>query len=216
MSQASSKVVPYEQRLRENTGDAMAEAGNFFEGNSAVHRALRRVTARLDELGIPYAVVGGMAVSAHGYVRTTDDVDMLVTGEGLTRIHEALEGLGWVPPFAGSKHLRDTTHGVKIEFLVTGEYPGDGKDKPIRFPDPRDVAVVKDGIRYLDLPTLIELKLASGMSRATRRQDLADVQKLIEAVGLDRGFAERLHEYVRPSFVQLWQELEDERASDGR
>lgn len=35
-----------------------------------------------------------------------------------------------VPPFAGSMRLRDTATGVKVEFLTTGDYPGDGK--PIR------------------------------------------------------------------------------------
>ena len=34
------------------------------------------------------------------------DVDILVTREGLKTIHERLEGLGYVPPFTGSKNLR--------------------------------------------------------------------------------------------------------------
>ena len=72
----------------------------------------------------------------HGYRRFTEDVDLLVTREGLKEIHRKLEGLGYLPPFQGSKNLRDTEHGVKIEFLVTGEFPGDGKPKPVAFPAP--------------------------------------------------------------------------------
>ena len=49
-----------------------------------------------------------MALDAHGFRRLTVDVDILVTREGLKAIHERLEGLGYVPPFTGSKNLRDT------------------------------------------------------------------------------------------------------------
>ena len=101
-----------------------------------VNLSLRSVAARLDSLGIPYAISGGMALVAHGYDRTTADVDILVTADGLHRVHEALSGLGYIPPFADSKNLRDTETGVRIEFLVTGQFPGDGKPKPVAFPDP--------------------------------------------------------------------------------
>ena len=106
----------------------------------------------------------------------TDDVDILVTRDGLKAIHDHLEGLGYVPPFTGSKNLRDTEHGVRIEFLIAGEFPGDGKPKPVAFPDPEQAGVVIDGVRYLSLPKLVELKLASGMTGGIHRmKDFADV-----------------------------------------
>ena len=84
-----------------------------------VHLSLRKIAARLSELSIPYAVAGGMALVAHGYDRTTADVDVLVDQAGLDAAHRALEGLGYVPPFAGSKNLRDTENRrVRVEFLV--------------------------------------------------------------------------------------------------
>ena len=144
----------------------MDEGGRYFEGESLVQKTLRRIGRRLDELGIPYAVAGGMALFAHGFERFTHDVDILVTRDDLRVIHAKLEGLGYVPPFTGSKNLRDAEHGVRIEFLVAGEFPGDGKPKPVAFPKPEDVSVVIDGIRFLSLPKLVELKLASGMTSA--------------------------------------------------
>ncbi|MEZ0266988.1 MAG: hypothetical protein ACAI43_19840 [Phycisphaerae bacterium] len=113
------------------------ELSKFFEGTDAVHESLRRIAAKLDELKIPYAVAGGMALNAHGYRRATVDVDVLVSPDGLARVHAALEGLGYVPPFAGNKQLRDTQTSVRIEFLVAGGFPGDGKPKPVAFPDRR-------------------------------------------------------------------------------
>src|SRR2546421_12919192 len=100
-------MVTYEQLLDRNVDWALREGSMHFEKESAVHKTLRKITRRFDELGIPYAIVGAMAMFFHGYRRFTDDVDMLVTPEDLKEIHRQLEGLGYVPPFQGSKHLRD-------------------------------------------------------------------------------------------------------------
>ena len=54
---------------------------------------------------------------------------------------------------------------MRIEFLTTGEYPGDGKKKPVSFPDPRTVSFEADGISYIHLNKLVDLKLASGMTK---------------------------------------------------
>jgi hypothetical protein len=186
----------------------MSEGGRHFEGTSAVHEALRKITSKLDELGVPYALVGGMALFHHGVRRFTEDVDLLVTAPSLKTIHEHLEGAGYLPPFEGAKNLRDTTLGVRIEFLVTGQYPGDGKPKSIAFPDPSDVAIERDGIQVIDLPELIELKLASGMSDPGRMKDLADVVELIKTLGLPRDYAaQQLHADVRDKYGELWRSI---------
>lgn len=182
----------------------MSEGGRYFEGTSAVQKALRKIARRLGELNIPYAVVGGMALFCHGFRRFTEDVDILVTGSALQDIHRQLEGLGYVAPFAGSQNLRDAELGVNIEFLVAGQYPGDGKPKPVAFPDPSAVTITRDGINYLNLPTLVELKLASGMTNAGRLKDLADVQELIKLLGLGADFASQLSPYVQAKYRELW------------
>lgn len=201
---APSLVVPYERRLASDARWALSEGSRFFEGKSAVQEALRRITERLNELGIPYAVAGGLALFHHGHRRFTEDVDILVTRQGLATIHTHLEGLGYLPPFPKSKHLRDTELGVKIEFLVTGDYPGDGKPKPVAFPEPSAAMIVHDGIHYLNLPTLIELKLASGMTNPDRMKDLADVLELIKILALPRDFVHQLAPYVQDKFIELW------------
>ena len=176
-----------------------------FEEKNAVHDTLRRITGRLRELQIPHAVVGGMAMFAHGFRRFTEDVDVLVTRESMQRVLDELEGLGYVQPAGTTTKLRDTATGVKIEFLITGGFPGDGKQKPVAFPDPAAVAVDIDGISYLGLPTLVEMKLASGMTGGVNRlKDLADVVALIRTLSLPRAFGEQLNPYVRDKFNELW------------
>ncbi|HZT80171.1 MAG TPA: nucleotidyltransferase family protein [Gemmataceae bacterium] len=197
-------MIAYEQELRRNLGWGFLEGSMHFEQASAVHKTMRKVTKRLEELGIPYAIVGGMALFFHGYQRFTQDVDILVTPEGLRLIHERLEGLGYLPPFAGSKHLRDTDTGVKVEFLTTGDYPGDGKPKPVAFPHPDQCSVEIEGMRFLALPALVELKLASGMTNPGRLDDLGDVQKAIRILDLPEDFANQLNPFVRDKYKELW------------
>jgi hypothetical protein len=182
----------------------LSEGSRHFEEKSAVFDAMRKITRRLNDLGIPYAIVGGMALFRHGLRRFTEDVDILVTKNGLRLIHEKLEGLGYLPLHPRSKHLRDTEHRVRIEFLTTGEYPGDGKRKPVVFPEPSPVSFESDGVRYIKLPNLIELKLASGMTNPGRLRDLSDVLELIKVLNLPGDFAEQLDPFVRDRFSELW------------
>lgn len=205
-------MIAFEDKMRAGGSAALAETERFFMKEDAVHQALRAISERLESLGIPYAVVGGMALVAHGYRRSTVDVDVLVTLDHNRLIHEKLDGLGYVPPFPGSRNLRDTTTGVRIEFLITGEFPGDGKPKPVAFPHPAAVSTTIDGIRYLRLETLIELKLASGLTNPNRLKDLADVQELIRTLRPPRTLADALHDFVRPRFLELWDGLQNEPA----
>ena len=198
------ECVPYEQRLNQNSRWALSEGSVFFEDKGAVQQAMRRIAMRLDELGVPYAIVGGMALFQHGFRRFTEDVVILVTREGLMTIHEKLEGRGYLPPFTGSKHLRDTELGVKVEFLVSGGYPGDGKPKPVAFPDPTSVADEIDSRKYIRLTSLLELKLASGMSSEQRGKDLIDIKQLIRAAHLPLDLADQLDPYVQEKYRTLW------------
>lgn len=196
----------YEDDLDADPRWAMSEGGRFFEGESRVHQALLKIARKLTELEVPYCIVGGMALFEHGYRRFTDDIDILVPKDGLRKIHAKLSGLGYLPPFERSKNLRDTELGVRIEFLVAGEYPGDGRPKPVAFPDPGTVGIERDGIRYLDLPKLVELKLASGISQPDRMKDLSDVYELIKILDLPEAFGERIDPFVRPKFAELWRD----------
>ncbi len=199
-------MLVYEEQLNRDPRWALSEGSQHFEENSAVFKALHNIANRLKALGIPYAVIGGMALFRHGFRRFTEDINILVTKQDLKRIHENLVGRGYLPPFAKSKHLRDTEFGVKIEFLTTGDYPGDGKKKPVSFPDPSTVNFEADGINFINLPKLVELKLASGMTNSGRLKDLSDVLELIKALEIQADFAEQLDPFVRGKFQELWKE----------
>jgi hypothetical protein len=199
------EMTTYESRLKEDYLILLKEASDFYMTNGDVFTTLRNLTKRLEEENIPYALVGGMALAAHGFVRMTQDVDLLMTREGLETFKEKFEGRGYALAFSGAKKtFRDTETQVRIEILITGDYPGDGKPKPIAFPDPAVVFTERGGMRVIPIETLIELKLASGMSAPHRLRDLADVQDLITTLKLPLEFADRLDASVQETFRELW------------
>jgi len=194
----------YEARLRNSFEATLHEAGEFFMGRGDLRATMKRLAARLAAEKIPYAVVGAMALGQHGYVRMTEDINVLVTRQGLRRFSQTCSGKGYVPTHRGSKRMfRDAETGVRIEFLVAGEFPGNGKPKPVAFPDPASCSVEVEGIRVVALPRLIELKLASGLTAPDRLRDLADVQELIRSERLTARFAGQLDASVRPKFREL-------------
>lgn len=201
---ASVALETYEQRLQADPKWALMEGSQHFGEASEVFKSLEKIANKLKQLGINYAVVGGLALFRHGYRRFTEGIDLLVCREDLRAIHDALSGRGYLPLHPQSKHLRDTETGVRIEFLTTGAFPGDGKPKPVAFPDPAQVSVELDGIHFINLRTLIELKLASGMSNKSRARDLVDVSEFIRAADLPENLAETLNGYVAAEYQQLW------------
>jgi hypothetical protein len=195
-----------------NVSEIYAEGLRYFMGEGTLNKTLTRLSTDLDEHGIDYAVIGAVALLAHGYPRFTEDIDLVMTTEGLQRFHKELIGLGYVPAFPGAKkRIRSTTDGVSIEVMTTGEYPGDGKPKPVSMPEPVAASTEIDGIRFVTLEKLIELKLASGISAPDRLKDLADVQELIKIRKLDADFASKLDPYVRTKYLELEEAVRNRR-----
>ena len=186
--------------------ERMKEIELFFQKNDPVHKTMRRVVKRLERARIVYAVVGGMAVNAHGHQRTTADLDLLLTPEGLTEFQRRFVSRNYEGVPGRPRRFTDRTNGVKIDFLVTGLFPGSGQPGPIVYPNPSAVSEVIDDTRVVDLTTLMQLKLA-----ARRYQDFADVVALIRVHDLDEAFAARLHPTVRGDYTKC---LEEKRRED--
>src|SRR5438552_7586383 len=139
----------------------LTEISMFFQKNDLVHQSLRRLAKRLEKAGIPYAVMGAMAVNLHGARRTTDDVDVLLTGQGLERFRRELTPKFYKPVEGRPRRFVEKKSEVQFDVLVTGRLPGSGKLGPFAFPDPSEVAQEIENIRVISLPQLIQLKLAA-------------------------------------------------------
>jgi len=192
--------------MPESILEVAKRADAFFMQRSPIHEAMRRLTKALTEMQIPFAIAGAMAANAHGHKRTTADVGILIRREDLQRFKERYIGRGWVDKFEGSKNFRDAVCDVNIDALMVGQYPGDGLPKPVMFPEPELVTeFLEEAIPYISLKTLLELKMASGMTAQHRPRDLDDVIQLIRVNQLPTDYANQLNPYVQEKFRELWQ-----------
>lgn len=198
------------QKIISSSVSAYDEGLRFFMGQGTLNEVLRKITTDLENKGISYNVIGAIALNQYGYRRFTEDIDLLLTREGLEKFRSELVGLGYRPAFEGAtKKFRTTEENVTVEIITEGEFPGDGKPKPVVFPNPDESEIKIDGIKTLSLEKLIELKLASGMTASHRLKDLADVQEVIKIKGLTSDFAEKLNPFVREKFLELQKAVED-------
>src|SRR5207244_12237057 len=120
-------------RTNERAGpilETFAKAQPYFMGVRKLNDASTRLVNALRNHEIDYVVIGAVALLAHGYPRFTEDIDVIVSPEGLERFHRELIGLGYAPAFAGArKRLRSTLDGTPVELIAAGEYPGEGNTK---------------------------------------------------------------------------------------
>jgi hypothetical protein len=146
----------------------------------------------LNELGIDYLVVGGLAVNFHGVPRMTYDIALMVLlePENILRLVTKLTQWGYRPKIpVDPKELSDETKrnswihekGMKAlnfysETLPIGEIDL-VIDSPILYEELKDRAIrvelQDEKIPTVSIHDLIALKL-----RAGRKQDLADVEHL--------------------------------------
>jgi hypothetical protein len=69
------------------------------------------------------------------------------------------------------------------------------------------LSIDRDGLKVSKLETLIELKLASGLTAPDRLKDLADVQELIKILSLPAQLSVDLDRSVRDEYLRLWQSV---------
>lgn len=150
-----------------------------------VREAAVKTAAQLNDLGIRYALAGGLAVGAHGYIRATVDVDFLV-GE------EAFEHQGSLVAFKAGVPIE--VDGIRIDY-VSPVSLGSQLEEVLDHPP------MNEGLAIVPIEVLIYMKLA-----AKRRKDLVDVIELVKA-GAD---VKRVQDYLRqyasdqiPSFEEL-------------
>lgn len=122
---------------------------------------------KLREAGIPHALVGGVAVGAYGYPRTTDGVDFLVGDEAFVKHPGGLVTLR-VPLIAVGK--------VRVDLISIDVSTGEDKQLRPALESPCE----SEHIPILALTALVYMKLKAG-----RQKDIADVVELLKRGKMD-------------------------------
>ncbi len=129
-----------------------------------VLRRAEEVSRRLAALGVPHALIGGLAVGVHGHPRATKDVDFLVGDAAFERIH---------PLLVFRAELSGVVEVGAVDLLaIPSKRPG--LVAVLGIPAPGALPVIP-------LPALVLMKLD-----ADRPQDRADVVALLR-LGADLG-----------------------------
>ena len=157
--------------------------------NPAVIKVARGMSRKLDKLGVEHALIGGLAVSAHGYERATADVDFLVT----TKSREQIAGNSLGGEVEG-KTVR-VKAGVDVDFL----FPKEGQSF-------LNAAVRRaervGGIPTIPVEVLVYLKLV-----AARARDEGDVVELLKRNVVDRQKTAAYLRRHRPDLVEDFESL---------
>lgn len=191
--------------------DEMLEPQELPGRYGRVIRALDRV---LQVAGAEAVVAGGWAVWRHGYVgRVTQDVDIVVPAsllDGLLRV-ASVSGFDVLTVPAGLwPKLRHRESDINVDLLPEGGTPGTrARLAPTTIPHPSRLGAQSGILKYIDLPGLIELKLAAGRAR-----DESDIVELIlanrERVPSIREHLRRVHEAYAARFDELLARAEDQ------
>ncbi len=179
----------------------------FFDDAGPVPETFRQLRQRLADARLPYVFVGAMALNAHGFRRSTEDIDLCMRREDLERFRREFVGSVYQPVAGRPRRFYDPATQVTFDILVAGEVAGNTrKQKDVRFPDPSEAEWI-DGAPFVSLPRLIEMKLVTW-----RYQDWADVVGLIRVHNLAEDFGDQFNALVRSAYLQCYdQKIEEDR-----
>jgi hypothetical protein len=173
-------------------------------------RVVRAVDHLLEIMQCPSVLAGGWAVWRHGFVgRVTEDIDIVLPADRIEEFMRlaAVSGFEVLPQPAGRwPKARHKDSDVKVDILPENARPGTAaKPAPTTIRHPLDMGAEGSSLVYVDLPALVELKIAAG-----RISDEHDVVELIRAnpdqVEAIRRHLATIHADYGPAFDALVQQ----------
>jgi hypothetical protein len=198
---------PRRRRWQGRLLDPITEVRMFFNDQGPVPETFQILVKLLTDANIPHIFIGAIAVNAHGLRRSTEDVDVCMRPEDLERFKQLFVGSEFEPVKGRPRRFFDPKTQVSFDVLLSGEIAGNTrKQRDVRFPDPSEAELI-DGVAFVSLPRLIELKLVTW-----RYKDWGDVVELIRTCNLDESFGNRFNPLVRQAYLQCYdQKIEEDR-----
>jgi hypothetical protein len=154
-------------------------------------RAAKLASQKLFEADIPHALAGGLAVGAHGYPRTTEDVDFLVGDEAFEKHAEG---------FVTLKLPLIAVGNVRVDFVSIDESKSEKQQLRPAVEEP----LQSDGVPIVPLPALVYMKLKAG-----RQKDTADLVELLKRGRVDLEAMDRYLEEYAPEQLRRWQRVKE-------
>jgi hypothetical protein len=154
--------------------------GSCYYFRVALYDELRSVLNALDQAGVDYALVGGLAVAVWGAPRATRDIDLLVRSEDLAKAMSAVRGRGFTLPallfeFKDGTTLQRVNRVDEAGNLMTVDFMLVDRNLESAWASRTRVPFADGEVAVVSREALMAMK-----AQAARAQDLADIQNLKE------------------------------------
>jgi hypothetical protein len=168
------------------------------------HKVIDFLNNILRQTGVPADLIGGVALGSYNYVRNTEDVDILIDRSDYDKVANAIIKNG------------GSSFGKNNKFLLSGHtiqlcYSG-LKVRHTTFKKPSNT---KAGLKVIDLPQLLVMKIEAGISQFRHRADFIELVKRnnISLQYLENNVFSSLDKMARIQAVELWKRAQEEQAS---
>jgi hypothetical protein len=168
------------------------------------HKVIDTLNIILQQAGVPADLIGGVALGSYNYTRNTEDVDILIDRSDYDKVANAIiknggDSLG--------KNNKFSLSGYTIQLYYSGL-----KVRHTTFKKPSNT---KAGLKVIDLPQLLVMKIEAGISQFRHRADFIELVKRndISLQYLEDNVFGSLDEMARAQAIELWKRAQEERAS---
>lgn len=169
-------------------------------------RSLINIAKVLRDKKISFTFIGASARNQYGVLRTTEDVDILVSRSDKEKMLDL--PIGYIKELSDGRGKRFKLHDPEtpVDVIYSGEISGDGV-RGLPFPEPGYVTDMHDGLPFMNLKILIEMKLSSGITGKGRHKDISDVAELIVANNLPLDYADEFRDDLKRRYIELWNDV---------
>jgi hypothetical protein len=173
----------------------------LFENRRGVIDALNNI---LQQINVPADLIGGVALGSYNYIRNTEDVDILIDKSDYDRVANAIVRTGGD---SLGKNNKFSLSGHTIQICYSGL-----KVRHTTFKKPSNT---EPGLKVIDLPQLLLMKIEAGISQFRHRADFIELVKRnnISLQYLEDHVFGSLDKMAIAQAIELWKRAQEERVS---
>jgi hypothetical protein len=173
----------------------------LFENRRGVIDVLNSI---LQQINVPADLIGGVALGSYNYIRNTEDIDILIDKSDYDKVANAIIRAGGN---SLGKNNKFSLSGHTIQICYSGL-----KVRHTTFKRPSNT---EPGLKVIDLPQLLLMKIEAGISQFRHRADFIELVKRndISLQYLEDHVFGSLDKMARAQAIELWKRAQEERTS---
>ena len=143
---------------------------------SRLGKQITEVISTLNEIGVRFALIGGLALASHKVIRATQDVDLPVAAENADGVEQALTKLGYERLHRSPDAANYLRGDERVDLLYAS--------RPLArrlLTEAAESKTVFGSLRVVGVEGLIGFKLQGFVNDPRRTQDREDIRALLRA-----------------------------------